>query len=188
MESGGDNKDLEMENEENDDDVEIPPIGSGSETVDTSCALSRRRLKSDVWGYFNILPLGPDKKQRCKCKKCGVTYACPSNFGTGNLHKHLEKCVRRDTRDIGQLLITRESSSLNLTTPKFSQEKYRELFVAAITMHEEPFQFVEYEGFRALNHYLNNKVQTISRNTCKADVLKNYVREKERKYVAIDSR
>ncbi|KAK1391570.1 hypothetical protein POM88_010626 [Heracleum sosnowskyi] len=144
MESGGDNKDLEMENEENEGFVyvEIPP-GSGS--GDTSYALSRRRLKSDVWGYFDILPLGQDKKQRCKCKKCGVTYACPSNFGTGNLHKHLEKCVRRDTMDIGQLLITRESSSLNLTTPKFSQEKYRELFVAAITMHKEPFQFVEYK-------------------------------------------
>ncbi|KAK1368130.1 RING-type domain-containing protein [Heracleum sosnowskyi] len=68
MESGGDNKDSEMENEENDDDVEIPPIGSGSETVDTSCALSKRRLKSDVRGYFNILPLGPGKKQRFSFK------------------------------------------------------------------------------------------------------------------------
>lgn len=36
------------------------------------------------------------------------------------------------------------------------------------------------EGFRALHHYLNNKVQTISRNTYKADVIKSYAREKER--------
>ena len=126
MESGSENMELNQEIEDDVVEVEVqeaPPDGNVS--VETSSTQSRRRLKSDVWDHFEMLPLiPPNKKQRYKCKKCGTTYACPSTFGTGNLHKHIEKCVRRDTRDIGQLLITRESSCLNLATPKFSQARY----------------------------------------------------------------
>lgn len=68
-----------------------------------------------------------------------MTYACPSNCGTGNLIKHLEKCKRRDTRDIGQLLITRDHGSVSLETKTFDQDTFRELLVAAIAMHSLPF-------------------------------------------------
>lgn len=155
------------ENPENDDVVEI------SNDPSASVSMMKRKLSSHVWDYFDIFS-GPDKKQRCKCKKCGTMYACPSNYGTGNLIKHLKKCNNRVTRDIGQLLITRGQGSVSLSNNKFDQETYRELYTAAITMHSQPFQFVEFEGFRALHHYLNNNVQTISRNTCKSDVLKLY--------------
>ncbi|WOG84027.1 hypothetical protein DCAR_0103207 [Daucus carota subsp. sativus] len=127
-----------------------------------------------------MLPPGPDKKQWCSCKRCGATYACPSTYGTGNLHKHLERCKRRDTIDIGQLLISCDHGSVFLGTKKFDQQKFRELLVVAIIMHCQPYQFVEYEGFRAVFRYLNENVQTISRNTCKSNVNKLYAREKER--------
>lgn len=169
MESGNENQNNVASEHQADDD----------ETL-TSDEISRRRLNSDVWVDFDMLPLGPDKKQRCKCKKCGTTYACPSTYGTGNLHKHLLKCKRRDTRDIGQLLVTREHGSIALGTKTFDQDTFRELLNAAIVMHCQPYQFVEFEGFRAVFRYLNENVQTISRNTCKSDVHKLYNREKER--------
>ena len=121
--------------------------------MSNASAMSKRRLSADVWKEFNMLPPGPDKKQRRSCKRCGATYACPSTFGTCNLHKHLERCKRRDTRDIGQLLISRDHGSISLGTKKFDQEKFRELVVVAIIMHCQPYQFVEYEGFRAVFRY-----------------------------------
>ena len=180
MESESENQNANVadppaENQNTDDDVVEVEVESGN-----ASAMSKRRLSADVWKEFNMLPPGPDKKQRCSCKRCGATYACPSTYGTGNLHKHLERCKRRDTRDIGQLLISREHGSMALGTKKFDQETFRELLTAAIIMHCQPYQFVEYEGFRAVFRYLNENVQTISRNTCKSNVNKLYAREKER--------
>ncbi|KAK1402022.1 hypothetical protein POM88_001627 [Heracleum sosnowskyi] len=132
---------LEENPEDEDDDVvEISndPVAS----VSPSASAMKRKLNSHVWDYFDIF-VGPDKKQRGKCKKCGTTYVCPSNYGTGNLIKHIKKCKTRVTRDIGQLLISREQGSVSLSTNKFDQETYRELYTAAITMHSQPFQFVE---------------------------------------------
>ena len=173
MESGSENQHNNTGSDprtQTDDDV-IEVEGSVAEKT-------KRRLNADVWDEFKMLPLGPDKKQRCACKRCGATYACPSTYGTSNLHKHLKSCKCRDVRDIGQLLISRERASLGLGTRKFDQDTFREMLVAAIVMHSQPYQFVEYEGFRAVFHYLNENLQTISRNTCKSDVHKLYNTEK----------
>lgn len=44
--------------------------------MSTASAISKRRLSADVWKEFNLPPPGPDKKQRCSCKRCDTTYAC----------------------------------------------------------------------------------------------------------------
>lgn len=82
----------------------------------------------------------------------------------------------RDTRDVGQLLI---SHNILLESQKFDNEKFRELLNAAIVMHDLPFQFVEYEGIRAVFTYLCSGVQVISRNTSRSDIMKMYKREKQ---------
>ena len=53
MESGSENMELNQEIEDDVVEVEIQevPLG-GSASVETSSALSRRRLKSDVWDHF----------------------------------------------------------------------------------------------------------------------------------------
>ena len=47
---------------------------------------------------------------------------------------------------------------MSIHANKFNQEKFRELLVMAITMHDLPFQFVEYEGIREIFTYLCGEV------------------------------
>ena len=61
------------------------------------------------------------------------------------MKRHIDACIWRDTRDIGQLFLSQSGGSMSLHATKFNQEKFRELLVMAITMHDLPFQFVEYE-------------------------------------------
>lgn len=58
-------------------------------------------------------------------------------------------------------------------------EKLCELLVVAIIKHDLPFQFVEYEGIRALFSYKCEDIELVSTNTIKADVFSMYKRECE---------
>jgi hypothetical protein len=57
---------------------------------------------------------------------------------------------------------------------------YRELVVISIIKHDLPFSYVEYEGVRDTHQYLRGDVPFISRNIVKADLVKMYLREKEK--------
>ncbi|KAF2317171.1 hypothetical protein GH714_014165 [Hevea brasiliensis] len=70
---GGNN--MEMRTEEMEDDVvEITSDVGAKKTT----GKRKRKLKSLVWAFFEMLPIGDDKKRRCKCKKCGVVYLAES--------------------------------------------------------------------------------------------------------------
>ena len=162
--------------DDDDDDV----VEVDQEVVDNNPKRGRkRRLTSQVWQYFEMIKpkvvkaketidgikssdaKEAEPKQRCKCKKCGTKFICDSKYGTGNLKRHIASCVRRDTRDVGQMLI--DGQHLSIRSSKFDSEKFRELLVAAIVMHELPLSFVEYAGVRLMLSYLNPDVSIISR-------------------------
>lgn len=111
--------------------------------------LKKKKLKLKVCNFFDVLPLGPDKKLRSACKKCGQQYLAASKYGTCNMLKHIKTCPRSDTRDIDQMLISCDSSLL-FGFCSFDSEKWHELVTACIVMHDLPFQFVEYKGLRAM--------------------------------------
>jgi hypothetical protein len=71
-------------------------------------------------------------------------------YGTGNLKRHIKKCSRRNTSDVGQLLMSQNLGSLSVSASKFDTEKFRELWIASIIKHDLPFRFVEYEGIREM--------------------------------------
>ena len=50
------------------------------------------------------------------------------------------------THDIGQLFLYESGGPLSIHANKFNREKFYELLVIAIIMHDLPFQFVDYEG------------------------------------------
>ncbi|XP_024021323.1 zinc finger BED domain-containing protein RICESLEEPER 2-like [Morus notabilis] len=101
-----------------------------------------------------------------------------SKYGTGNLKRRLVNCLKISYRDIGQMLIAQEAGAVTLSGGKYDPEKFRELVVATIIMHDLPFSFVEYAGIRSIFQYLHPQIQLVSRNTAKADALKFYKREK----------
>ncbi|WOL20210.1 zinc finger BED domain-containing protein RICESLEEPER 2-like [Canna indica] len=93
----------------------------------------------------------------------------------------MEKCKKRDTRDVGQMLLSSNAQgNMTLSDCSFDPNKFRELVASAIAMHNLPFQFVEYRGIRACFEYLRPSVQQVSRNTAKVDILKLYELEKKK--------
>ena len=56
---------------------------------------------------------------------------------------HMMTCQRRDTLDVGQLLISQEKGSLSLSAKRFDPEHFRELITTAIVLHDFPFSFVD---------------------------------------------
>ena len=119
-----------------------------------------------------------NKRKGANARNAGHFFCVIVNTGIGNLRRHIKSCVRRDTHDVGQMLISGQNLAMRFS--RFDSEKFRELLVAAIVMHELPLSFVEYSGVRTMMSYLNPDVTMISRNTAKADLLRIYKREKER--------
>ena len=94
-------------NVENTNDVEIITEEEVDDLEDVTVLMEgqkkkRRRKTSLVCPHFEMVSPGPDQKPRCKCKRCGLVYLVTGNYGIGNLKRHLENCVRRDIRDVGQ--------------------------------------------------------------------------------------
>ncbi|XP_031375360.1 zinc finger BED domain-containing protein RICESLEEPER 2-like [Punica granatum] len=167
---------------EDDDVVELDADESQDTAIGTQAGASKgkrkRRLTSPVWQFFEKLAeKSIDGKSCCKCKKCGSIFICDSQYGTRNLKKHSERCIRKDTRDVGQLLMNHDMSLRNAT---FDPEHFRELLIVVIIMHDLPLAFVEYTAIRSVFSYLRERVPVISRNTARADVLKVYKKEKSR--------
>ncbi|KAL5557277.1 hypothetical protein UlMin_039513 [Ulmus minor] len=159
-----------------DDDDNI--IAEDVRQLNSTTTKGKKTLKSKVWNFFDILPLGVDQKLKSQCKKYGAQYMASSKYGTGNMRRHIKVCKRNDTRDIGQMMISRDTNCLSLGSIQYDSNKFRELVMACIVMHDLPFQFVEWAGIRAIHQYLYSDVDTLTRNTAKADVLKAYQREK----------
>ena len=170
-------EDIDLE-DELDEVAELPPPKKAKTKSKnkTNNKDKKRRRTSYVWSFFELLPTKDEEKPTCKCKKCGKEYIAVGAYGTGNLKRHLDVCPRKDTRDVGQLILGQ--NAMSVSSPKFDLEKFRELLCAAITMHELPFRFVEYVGIWAIFSYLCVDVPNISRNTAKNDLVKMYKREK----------
>ncbi|XP_017970388.1 PREDICTED: zinc finger BED domain-containing protein DAYSLEEPER-like [Theobroma cacao] len=164
--------------EESDDCLQIEQLGATDEKK--PCQSKNRKLTSKLWTFFERLleKNSSDGKSKVKCKLCGYILNYESKYGTGNLKRHNDNCVRKDTRDIGQMIFSKEHNSMLMRSSKFDLEKFRELVVAAIVMHNLPLSFVEYIGTKSMLSYLREDVVLISRNTVKADIIKMHKREK----------
>jgi hypothetical protein len=137
------------------------------------------RKTSAVWEHFDAICGKEGEKLNAKCKLCGTVYLAPSTYGTGNLKRHIDNCPSRNTRDVGQMLLTRSYGSMSVSNSKFCPKKFRELLVASIIKHDLPFRYVEYEGIREMIKYLHPDAPLISRNTLKANLKNLHLREKQ---------
>ncbi|PON57314.1 Zinc finger, BED-type, partial [Parasponia andersonii] len=100
---------------------------------------SSETLKSKVWSFFEIFPIGPDKVLKYACKKCGQQYLASSKYGIGNMTCHLKVCKRKDTSDVGQMFIQQDKDSMSLSIGRYDPEKFCELLISTIIMHDLPF-------------------------------------------------
>ncbi|CAL2266626.1 unnamed protein product [Prunus armeniaca] len=98
---------------------------NNNNAVVTQTGKRRRKLTSAVWTPFEILPIDDNNEQRAKCMKYGQKYLCDSRYGTRNLKRHIESCVKTDTRDLGQLLLSKSDGAiLTRSSSKFLKVFY----------------------------------------------------------------
>ncbi|OMO87005.1 putative Zinc finger, BED-type [Corchorus capsularis] len=91
--------------DDDDDDDEVEEVEGGA------TSLRKRRRTSNVWSVFQERKeKAPDGKPLAKCKWCGKLQKYESKYGIGNLKRHVGTCVKRDTKDVGQMLIDTKDS------------------------------------------------------------------------------
>ncbi|KAK9225233.1 hypothetical protein WN943_010274 [Citrus x changshan-huyou] len=105
--------------------------------------------------------------------------------GTNHLINHAKRCPRRSIKNVQQMHLSFSSKvdgttalSNYSTEPKWDMATMRVFIARMIVMHELPLSFVEYIGFYELLKLLQPSIETISRNTIKAEILKLYDIEK----------
>nr|GME04251.1 zinc finger BED domain-containing protein RICESLEEPER 2-like [Ipomoea batatas] len=137
-----------------------------------------KELTSDVWNFFTKIGVGKDGIQRAKCNGCLKEFKSGGKeYGTSTLRRHREICRMLKYHDLRQMFVNNEGK---LASRKVDLNVAGELLASAVIKHDLPFSFVEYDGIRKWQKYLNPDVPCISRNTLVSDITKLYYQEKEK--------
>ncbi|KAI3875291.1 hypothetical protein MKW92_040917 [Papaver armeniacum] len=105
-----------------------------------------------------------------KCKHCKNNITAKSTHGTSSLRKHLNCChVYKGTqRQINRMFVKAKVT--------------RDCIARMIILHELPFSFVEYIGFRRVLTSLQPNIKLVKRNSTKSDCMKIHKMEKKHLY------
>jgi hypothetical protein len=129
--------------------AELNPTQDPSRSQCTSKKVTKKRRRTSVvWNFFDLVHVEGDDMIWAKCKSCGKTYKASGKYGTENMTWYMKTCDRKDTLDVGQMLLSRSWGGMPVISFKFDLKKFRELVVASIIKHDLPFRYVEYEGAR----------------------------------------
>lgn len=118
-----------------------------------------KKSTSKIWDLFKNFVDGGIYKARCK--DTGQVYFC--EHGTSNMWRHMLLKHGKNVADD------------ELENGPFDQKNYHDLMGKAIVKYNILFSYAEYEGVSKVHIYLNPKVQYISRNTIKSDILDAYM-------------
>ncbi|XP_059435370.1 zinc finger BED domain-containing protein RICESLEEPER 2-like [Corylus avellana] len=152
-------------------------VGFGEDSVREIESMTNEEIVQDAFESFEIdddvvevNSLGDDsvsmgiKKKGKKCRKTSDVWQYYDIVPNANPNDpELEK-----------------AGSLGVSDSKFDPKRYRELLVASVIKHDLLFSYVKYDGVRAVHQYLSANVPFISRNAGKTDLVKMYLREKQR--------
>ncbi|XP_033140589.1 zinc finger BED domain-containing protein RICESLEEPER 2-like [Brassica rapa] len=134
------------------------------------------RQKSDVWKDFKVVEK-PNGKLKAACNHCKHEYAWQSHsHGTSGLRRHRERCKMYPRNRGRQQQLNIEGK---VVSRKYDHTVFRQMVAKTIVQHDLPYSYVEYERVRDTWKYLNADVQTICRNTARADVYRLYESERD---------
>ncbi|CAN6178839.1 unnamed protein product [Urochloa humidicola] len=139
-----------------------------------------RKLRSDIWKDMD--PIYQDGRvAQAQCKHCYEVFSAARNSGTSHMHRHLNVCEPR--LKIHDMVKKLQSSVLSaetsvLTNWQFDKTVTRCELVRLIVLHELPFSFVEYEGFRSYSLSLNPLAESVSRTTIKENCMEAFRNQK----------
>ncbi|XP_026428967.1 zinc finger BED domain-containing protein RICESLEEPER 1-like [Papaver somniferum] len=145
----------------------------------------KHKRTSKYWAEFQeVLIKG---KTHGECKHCKRNIGAESKNGTSSLRKHLNSCMayKGAQQQINQMFLKAsetQDGSVAAYNFKFNQEATRDCIARMIILHELPFSFVEYIGFRRVLTSLQPNIKLVKRNTTKSDCIKIYQMEKKHLY------
>uniref|UniRef100_A0A803MEQ0 BED-type domain-containing protein n=1 Tax=Chenopodium quinoa TaxID=63459 RepID=A0A803MEQ0_CHEQI len=143
-----------------------------------------RKLTSVVWKHFDQIKVNGEDK--AKCKDCKKLFVGGGKSGTTHLRDHIKRCMKiKNTMDVKRQLLQAMSSksgspSLGMGKFKFNAQVSRSELVNMNILHEYPLAIVEHVGFRIFVSSLNPDFKVISKNTVKADILRDYKEERSK--------
>ncbi|RZC49603.1 hypothetical protein C5167_018029 [Papaver somniferum] len=155
-------------------------------TTDVVLSPTRKRKRtSKYWAEFQeVLIKG---KTHGECKHCKRNIGAESKNGTSSLRKHLNSCMayKGAQQQINQMFLKAsetQDGSVAAYNFKFNQEVTRDCIARMIILHELPFSFIEYIGFRRVLTSLQPNIKLVKRNITKSDCIKIYQMEKKHLY------
>ncbi|KAI3967818.1 hypothetical protein MKW92_025617 [Papaver armeniacum] len=150
----------------------------------------KRKRTSEAWNEFEEVYTN-GKVTHGKCKHCKTKISATSRNGTSSLRKHLKSCLvfKGTQQQINQMFFKAsetEDGPVAAFNFKFNQEVTRDCIARMIILHELPFSFVEYVGFRRVLTSLQPNIKLVKRNTTKTDCMKIFKMEKKHLYETFD--
>ncbi|CAO2185199.1 unnamed protein product [Urochloa humidicola] len=155
-----------------DEETTLPDSTSGQSKL--------RRLRSDIWKDMD--PIYQDGRVvQAHCKHCSEVFSAARNSGTSHMRRHLNVCEPRIkmhdmVKKLQSSVLSTETSVL--TNWQFDKTVTRCELVRLIVLHELPFSFVEYEGFRSYSLSLNSLAESVSRTTIKENCMEAFRNQK----------
>ncbi|XP_048634105.1 zinc finger BED domain-containing protein RICESLEEPER 2-like [Brassica napus] len=134
------------------------------------------RQRSDVWKDFTVVEKR-NGTMKAVCNHCRNEYAWYSHsHGTSGLRRHRWRCKMYPRNTGRQQQLNTEGK---VVSRKYDHTVFRQMIAKTIVQHGLPYAYVEYQKVRDTWAYLNADVQTICRNTARADVYRLYESERD---------
>ena len=165
-------------------DVEADNSHGQSEGINPSiqAAIDRaiKIFRSTCWKEFEpIIEDGVVVQGRCK--HCDILMAAKRGAGTSSLLAHLRRCKKRSralriVQDLSSTL--RSPCGTSLKDWSYDPDVSRSLLMRMISLHEIPFLFTEYDGFRSFVASLNPLFKVPCRTTVRNGCIKAFHEKK----------
>ncbi|CAN6358146.1 unnamed protein product [Urochloa humidicola] len=111
---------------------------------------------------------------QAKCKHCNEVFSAKRNSGNSHMRRHLGVCEPRLKMHEMVEMLQASTDTTVLTNWQFDRRVTRCELVRLVVLHELPFSFVEYEGFRTYSLSLNPLAECVSRTTIKENCMDAY--------------
>ena len=131
-----------------------------------------------------------NKLKEAHCKHCKRVSGCTRANGTSHCIRHLLVCEER--AKVNEFLDSVKSAMPqpdpnSLEKWNYDPERAHWELVRMIVVHQLPFSFMEYEGFRRFVYSLNPAFEVVSRTTIRVDCLMLFHEQREKFREAIQN-
>ncbi|CAI9272514.1 unnamed protein product [Lactuca saligna] len=165
--------------------IDIDMDGASEVVEQNKMSVVREKRTSNAWrNYTNVRDPKTGKVVKAQCKHCSKLLTVTTKNGTSSLSKHNAICLQNPRNiDLKQKKIstfrTSKSDVTTVSNREFNQNTIRLVVAKMIVIDEQPFSYVERDGFRYFCSVVVPQFCIPSRFTVARDVSKLFLSETE---------